>query len=76
MRSFWESKTYPKIVASILIFGILLKEFDTIDLGSFGQRALKLLAVKVGGLKKKSATLAIPAKLCASAIGLDSSGVE
>ena len=31
---------------------------------SVGQRALKLLAVKVGGLKKKSAASAIPANLC------------
>ena len=36
---------------------------------SVGQRAAKLLAVKVGGLKKKSAALAIPADLCASAFG-------
>ena len=34
---------------------------------SIDQRALKLLAVKVGLLKKKSAALAIPADLCASA---------
>ena len=32
-----------------------------------GQRAAKLLAVKVGVLKKKSAALAIPAKVCAIA---------
>ena len=31
--------------------------FDTKNLGSVGQRAAKLLAVKVGGLKKKSAPL-------------------
>ena len=36
---------------------------------SVGQRASKLLAVEVGGLKKKSATSAIPADLCASAFG-------
>ena len=35
-----------------------------------GQRAAKLLSVKVGGLKKKSATSAITAKVCASALGL------
>ena len=29
--------------------------FDTVNMGSVGQRASKLLAVKVGGLKKKSA---------------------
>ena len=45
---------------------------------SVGQRASKLLAVKVGVLKKKSAAMAIPAKFCASAIGLGSrsSGVK
>ena len=31
-----------------------------------GQRAAKLLDIKVGGLKKKSATLAITAEVCAS----------
>ena len=41
---------------------------------SVGQWAAKLLAVKVGVLKKKSATLAIPAEVCASAIGPGSSG--
>ena len=41
-------------------------------MGSEGQRATKLLAVKVGSLKKKSAA-AIPAKLCAIVFGPDSS---
>ena len=41
---------------------------------SLDQRTSKLLAVKFGVLKKKSAAIAIPAKLCASAIGPDSSG--
>ena len=36
-------------------------------MGSQGQRAAKLLAVKIGLLKKKSAASAIPAKMCASA---------
>ena len=36
---------------------------------SIGQRATKLPAFKVGGLKKKSAASAIPADLCASAFG-------
>ena len=40
---------------------------------SADQRASKLLAVKVGGLKKKSAASAIPADLCASAFGPGSS---
>ena len=42
-------------------------------MGSVGQRASKLLAVKVGSLKKKSAAAAIPAKLCAIVFGQDSS---
>ena len=40
---------------------------------SVGQRASKLLVVKVGVLKKKSAALAIPAELSASAFGPGSS---
>ena len=40
---------------------------------SVGQRAAKLLAVKVGVLKKKSAASAIPPKVCASAFGPGSS---
>ena len=39
------------------------------NLGSVGHRAAKLLAVKVGVLKKKSAALAIPPKLCAITFG-------
>ena len=39
---------------------------------SIGQRAAKLLAVKVGVLKKKSAASAIPANACAIAFGLGS----
>ena len=46
-----------------------LRSFDSKDLGSEGLRALKLLAVKFGGLKKKSAALAIPADLCAHTFG-------
>ena len=42
-------------------------------MGSVGQRAAKLLAVKVGVLKKKSASLDILAELCASAFILGSS---
>ena len=48
------------------------RSFDDKNLGSEGQWALKLLAVKVGLLKKKSAFSAIPAEVCASAIGLGS----
>ena len=48
------------------------------NFGSVGQRATKLLAVKVGVLKKKSAASAIPPKVCASAFSPSSStpGVE
>ena len=52
--------------------------FHDKNLKSVGQRASKLLAVKVGVLKKKSAPSAIPAELCASVIGpsSSSSGIE
>ncbi len=55
-----------------------LRSFDDKNLRSVDQRASKLLAVKVGILKKKSAPSAIPAELCASMIGPESSssGVE
>ena len=42
------------------------RSFHTGNIGFVGQRAAKLLVIKVGGLKKKSATLAITAKVCAS----------
>ena len=42
-------------------------------MGSVGQKAAKLLAVKFGVLKKKSAASAIPPKVCASAFGPGSS---
>ena len=45
------------------------RTFNAKNFGSVGQRAAKLLALKVGGLKKKSAATAIPADLCASAFG-------
>ena len=47
----------------------MFRSFNAENFGSVGQRAAKLLAVKVGLLKKKSAASAIPAKVCASAIG-------
>ena len=37
------------------------------NVGSIGQSTSKLLAVKVRGLQKKSATSAVTAKMCASA---------
>ena len=43
--------------------------FNAGVVGSVGQRAAKLLAVKVGGLSKKSAILAFMAEEYASAIG-------
>ena len=75
------SKTYPKTIVSLLIFSYFLKRytsFNTINKGCAGQRALKLLAVKVEGLKKKSTVLAFTAEECTSAISSDSSspGVE
>ena len=47
----------------------MFRPFNAENFGSEGQRAAKLLAVKVGLLKKKSAALAIPAEVCASAFG-------
>ena len=46
-----------------------LRYYNAENLGSVGQRAAKLLAVKVGVLKKKSAALAIPANACAITFG-------
>ena len=54
------------------------RSFHTFNIGSVGQRATKLQAVKVGGLKKdneylkiinKFALLAISAKMCAIMFG-------
>ena len=53
----------------MLYFGKGFRSFHKGNIGFVGQRASKLLAVKVGVLKKKSAALAIPAELCASAFG-------
>ena len=55
-----------------LTFDTVLKgfrSFNAENLGSLGQMATKLPALKVGGLKKKSADSAITAKVCASANG-------
>ena len=43
--------------------------FHTSNIRSVGQKAAKLLAVKVGLLKKKSTALAIPAEVRAIAFG-------
>ena len=44
------------------------RSFNAENFGSVGQRAAKLLAVKVGVLKKESAASAIPPELCAIVI--------
>ena len=49
------------------------RSFDAENLESVGKRAVKLQAVKVGGLKKKSAALAFTAEESASVISPDSS---
>ena len=49
------------------------RSFHTFDIGSLNQRAAKLVAVKVGDLKRKSAASAITAKVCASWFSLGSS---
>ena len=51
----------------LLYFGKGFRSFNAGNIGSVGQRASKLLAVKVGGLKKNSAALAIAAELFARA---------
>ena len=53
----------------MLYFGKGFRSFHTGNIESVCQRASKLLDVKVGVLKKKSASLAIPAQLCASTLG-------
>ena len=45
------------------------RSFNARNFKSVGQRAAKLLAVKVRVLKKKSATSAIPPSVCASVFG-------
>ena len=52
------------------------RSFNAKNLGSVSQRVSKLLADKVGVLKKKSAALAIPPELCASAFGPELSSPE
>ena len=47
----------------------MFRTFNAVNIGSVGQRATKLLSVKVGGLKKKSTTLAIKDEVCASGLG-------
>ena len=49
------------------------RSFNAKNFKAENQRAAKLLAVKVGVLKKKSAASAIPPELCASVIGPGSS---
>ena len=57
----------------ISYFGKGFRSFHTGNIGSVDQRAAKLLAVKVGVLKKKFAISAIPAEVCANAFSLGSS---
>ena len=50
MESIWESKTYPKNAARLFNFWYILKEvkiFYSGDKGSVGQRAEKLLSIKL-----------------------------
>ena len=49
------------------------RSFNAENVGFVDQRAAKLLAAKVEVLKKKSAALAIAAKVCASPFSLGSS---
>jgi len=56
-------KYYQPLIL-LICFGKEFRSFFTIDIGSAGQRAAKLLAVKVGGSPKKSAAFAITAEVC------------
>ena len=47
----------------LIYFGKGFRSFQKANTGSFGQRTAKLLAVKVVGLKKKSANNAFTAKV-------------
>ena len=49
------------------------RSFNAKNLGFIDQRNAKLLTAKFGVLKKKSAALAIPPKVCARAFGPGSS---
>ena len=53
------------IRATRVCFFKRFRSFNTVSVSTASQRTLKLLGVKVGGLKKKSAPLAIPADLFA-----------
>ena len=58
MRSLWEGKTIFKMLLTSWFFVSFFKRsrsFNDKNLGSVGQRAANLPAIKVGGLKKKSA---------------------
>ena len=51
-------KTHPQNAASLFTFGMLFyrfRSFNSENIRSIDEKASKLLAVKVGGLKKKSA---------------------
>ena len=58
MRSLWEGKTTLKMLLAswfLMCFYRRLRSFSDKNWGPVGQRAAKLPAIKVGGLKKKSA---------------------
>ena len=57
---------------NLIHFENKIRSWNAENFGSVGQRAAKLLAVKVGVLKKKSAASAIPPELSAIAFGLGS----
>ena len=73
MRSLWDCKNTLKMLLASWFLVYSFKRFRSFyaqTLGSVGQRAAKLLAVKVGGLKKKSASW--PRPQSASVPGFDS----
>ena len=65
-------KTHLKYCQNLEVltyFETRFRSFNTGNMGSVGQRAVKLPALKVGGLKKKYANSAITAEACAIVIG-------
>ena len=61
------------MLPDLIYIGKGFRSLHTVNIGYLGQRAAKLLAVKVEVLQKNSAASAIPPEFCASPIGLGSS---
>ena len=62
-----QSLIYCQPLELLIYLGKGIKYFYTSNIGAIGQKAAKLVAVKVRGYKKKSDSSAIAAKTCAIA---------